>query len=885
MTACLIICPSFGLLALSLIGKISAVRLHKSEKHRLAFLHLCAATAVMSVWASSPLAGQDMTPFVIPAQIDTRHAIWLSDYEPIAPDAERLVARGSHFYQGPERVRIWGVNLSFGANFPTHEDASQVATRLAAAGVNSVRFHHMDTSRWPRGIWNAEDGRTLEPQALDRLDYFINELARRGIYVNINLHVGRAHSEYLGLPETNRDYDKMACIFTPALVEAQKQFARELLGHVNAYRNVRYADDPAVAFVEITNENSLFMWGAEESLRTLPEHYAKILRGQFNDWLSRKYGSHDALRAAWAEGTQPLGENLLQNGDFASWSEGASTPRHWNLEQHEGCRATLTSNRGSVMQVEVGKADETGWHLQITQGGLTLKQGQYYTVTFWAGADQSRQITCSVGQAHEPWNNLGLSRTIQLRYLPRQFHFGFVATADETNARISFAFGGDPTPFTLGHVELRPGGQVPLVDSELLDRRNVSLFLDNESRPRILDRMMFLAETEKAYFDDMRDFIRNDLGCQALVTGTIVFGPLGQYAQSDMDFIDSHAYWQHPSFPGRPWDPGNWIVEQRAMTDHPEQATLFRIAAERLAGKPFTLSEYNHPAPLDAQAECVPMVASFAAAQDWDGVWLYTYSHSNDNWDRGHLSSFFDIDTNPAKWGFMRAGAAMFRDGAIPTLSPPRFVSVAGPWDSLDDLAALHQRHDRDMLGLLRQSHSITYHDILQTVIVPAYPPGPQAESGTGTRPEIQWSVDAAGKGLYGITSESAQVYAGHADRFDQATAGRVQIASPGFVALTVTTLDHGDCILVTACGRCENTGMEFSKDRRTVGRNWGRAPVQIEPVEGRLVLPPGRWTCQALAPDGAPKQPVPVSYEDGRGVLRLSPQYATMWYLLRRDE
>ena len=145
------------------------------------------------------------------------------------------------------------------------------------------------------------------------------------------------------------------------------------------------------------------------------------------------------------------------------------------------------------------------------------------------------------------------------------------------------------------------------------------LFQENESTPRILDRMVFLAETEKAYFDGMRSYIKKDLGCGALVTGTIVFGPLGLYAQSDMDFIDSHSYWQHPTFPGRPWDSANWLIEQRPMTDHPEQATLFRIAAERLAGKPFTLSEYNHPAPLDAQAECVPMVASFAAAQDWDG--------------------------------------------------------------------------------------------------------------------------------------------------------------------------------------------------------------------------------------------------------------------------
>ncbi|MHC4488883.1 MAG: hypothetical protein ACYSW7_06865, partial [Planctomycetota bacterium] len=134
----------------------------------------------------------------------------------------------------------------------------------------------MDSAQWPRGLWNAQDGKTITPEALDRLDYFIDQLARHGIFVNINLHVGRAHSRYLGLPEANRKYDKISTIFTPELVDAQKKYARDLLAHVNPYRNVRYADDPAVAIVEITNENSFFMWSSEETLRTLPPYYAQI---------------------------------------------------------------------------------------------------------------------------------------------------------------------------------------------------------------------------------------------------------------------------------------------------------------------------------------------------------------------------------------------------------------------------------------------------------------------------------------------------------------------------------------------------------------------------------------------------------------------------------
>jgi hypothetical protein len=657
------------------------------------------------------VVAEDFVPFVIPAKPNPDSAIAVTSAKPIDTDGDCLIADG-HFYRGGQRVRLWGVNLSFGANFPKHEDAPYVAARLAAAGVNAVRCHHMDTARWPRGIWNAEDGKTISAEALDRLDFFIDQLARRGIFVDINLHVGRAHSEYLGLPKTNRQYDKVYNIFTPALIEAQKQYARELLTHINKYRKVRYADDPAVAIVEITNENSFFMWDGDKALRALQPYYADVLQGKFNAWLRRQYGA---------------------------------------------------------------------------------------------------------------------------------------------------------------------------------DANNVALFADGQAPEQVLDRVIFLAETEKAHFDDMRKFIKNELGCKALVTGTIVFGPLGLYAQSDMDFIDTHAYWQHPRFPGRPWDSNNWIVEQRAMTDYPQEATLFRLAAQRLAGKPFTVSEYNHPAPLDSQAECVPMIASFAAAQDWDGVWLYAYSHGTDSWDREVLSGYFDVDTNPGKWGFMRAGAAIFRDSTIGHLSRFSFFGLAkSSEDILTSLARLHDKDGRDMLAALAAKADIRWQDALRMGVAvtlqgrtgfrdvrPALPPA---------KPE--WSLEK-GKGLYVVQGHGASVYVGHADRFEEATKGQICISAPRYLALTVTALDEkwldkSQKILVTACGRCENTGMKFSEDRRTVGTNWGGPPVQIEAVEGSLRVD-GRWKCQALGPDGLPKHDVVVSTEAGQSLLKLSPEYGTMWYLLTR--
>ena len=260
----------------------------------------------------------EIVPFAIPLEMAASSPL-LRSFTPLTP-ADRLTAR-EHFYTADgRRVRLWGVNLSFEACFPTHEDAAKLARRMAEFGVNSVRFHHMDTAAWPRGIW-AGDGETLHPEALDRLDYFVDQLAKRGIYSNLNLHVGRVHSQGLGLPQAEESYDKMVSIFMPALIDAQKRYAREILTHVNPYRKVRYADDPAIAFVEITNENSLFMWDAEETLRTLPPYYANILHGRFNTWLNQRYPSDEALAAAWDKGIEPLREDMVTNGRFIVWEK------------------------------------------------------------------------------------------------------------------------------------------------------------------------------------------------------------------------------------------------------------------------------------------------------------------------------------------------------------------------------------------------------------------------------------------------------------------------------------------------------------------------------------------------------------------------------------
>ena len=63
----------------------------------------------------------------------------------------------------------------------------------------------------------------------------------------------------------------------------------------------------------------------------------------------------------------------------------------------------------------------------------------------------------------------------------------------------------------------------------------------------------FLWDTEARYWWGMHRFLKNELGVKPLVAGTQM-GWSPAHVQAALDYVDGHSYWQHPVFPGRPWD-------------------------------------------------------------------------------------------------------------------------------------------------------------------------------------------------------------------------------------------------------------------------------------------------------------------------------------------
>ncbi len=259
-------------------------------------------------------------------------------------------AEGGHLVTADgRRLRLWGVNdagfTPGSALLPPHADAEVYAAELERLGVNAVRFQFLDLSKeqqpgttsgpmtsTPSGLIAAgrNDSRELDPGQLDRLDFLVARLKAHGVYIDLNLNVGRRYLPGDGVPDAELiGPAKAMTYFEPRLIELQKEYARELLTHVNPYTRTDYAHEPAVAIVEILNENSVLeFWqrnwfrgelvpGAPRHQLDLPPHYKALLTRLYNDWLARTRPPAEVARLRTLAGVGPDREvPILQRQEF-----------------------------------------------------------------------------------------------------------------------------------------------------------------------------------------------------------------------------------------------------------------------------------------------------------------------------------------------------------------------------------------------------------------------------------------------------------------------------------------------------------------------------------------------------------------------------------------
>jgi hypothetical protein len=834
--------------------------------------------SVIAVWVCVTTVAQagESFPFVMPGFDCAATATDVSSLNkgPISTDEPVGIVNGHFVDGGGERLRLLGVNFSFGANFPEHADTDKLAPHLAKLGINAVRHHHMDA----RDIWRirADGTPEVDPDKLEKLAYLIAQLAKHGIYSNINLHVSRSVTRVEGFHDADNlpRYNKYVLYLDERLKGLLKDYARTVLMYRNPHTDRCLGHEPSLVSVEITNENR-FTLNGHEQVFSLPQRYQDEFSRRWNRYLQAKYTSTHALKAAWDINSEPLGRDIVDLGDF-----GGKT-RSWSLSVRGDNQARLQfdtpgpSDDVKAVRVAIDRTDGVTHLLEFARGGLSVQADKLYTLSFWVRSVTPRPVYIDISQNSDPWQSVGMRETVQATPTWQHIVRPFRATKSlRAGARWIFKLGDHDGDVYLAAPRLRSGGSLmPFGKDNTLQAGTIPVPRTSLQKQAAMDLTAFMEETEKTFFAEMIRFLREDLGVAAPITGSQVqWQALSAFAP--LDFVDAHAYWQHPSFPNQSWSQRNWTIPNTSMIASPGRDALSRLAWYRIWGRPYTVSEYNHPAPSDYQIECVPLLCAIAALQDWDGLYLYSYQHGNERWDENRIQSFFDINGNPAKLALLPTGAMIFRRQDV-RAAQERVTARAGSSPNrglaLQHQVGTHLDAESALQGL-SSSEAVSF------------------ETDTG---EIRWDARAQEKARFTVDTPRTKLVLGFVAPGEISLNGlHLELGSAsrefGLVALVSLdgkALDVSRRMLLTTMANASNRGMQWNEQRTSVSDRWGATPPMVEIVPAAVTIKrqrdngSGQWKAYTLDATGQRQADVPLTAQGSSLRFNAHPSHRAVYY------
>lgn len=806
-------------------------------------------------------------------------------------NAEPAGARGflrvedGHFVDGSgRRVRLIGTNITGDSCFPEPEQAERLARRLRQWGFNCLRLHFMDFNR-AGSIWEDHETGTLSEEQLQRLDHLAAACARHGIYVNLNLHVAR---EYPGQPRIPGSrllrMGKTLDRWHEPYVAMLEDFSRALLDRTNTVTGGRWADDPAVGSIEINNENTLIA-DIRAEYRRLPDPWRSEFTAKWTAWLKEKYGTDAALRQAWNRDVQPLGEELLAG-------------REWVVENGGGAASELVRD-GEVWRWTATRTGNAAWNLQMQVKNLRLPPGRY-TLQFRARSRTGNAVSHSLMLDRDPWGSVGLRASLNLT--PEWQDFTITSPVVEPSVdgplRLNFSLGNRLGEVEFAGFSLRPGGGKGLPPGQSL-AAGLDIPDDDVVSDVLDDWYAFLIDTEMAVSRRLVCFLKEELRCRAPISDTQVTygGAGGVLREAELsDYIDIHGYWEHPSYTR---NEQGWAVAFRfpntAQVASASAGTLGYMACHRVANFPFSVSEYNIPAPNDHGADLFPMLAAMAALQDWDALYSYTYRDFGKDYENTFIKRYFHLIGRTGLLVHIPAAVHLFR---LEALAPAGEVTtVELPRDRIAHLAHSHYRLSGlwNSLGADTGSAWFRRWELELTPVGEPAVRNPLAVSdGIREGGPVRWHPNDPAGPWFSLDTPSVRLLTGHLGGRTLAVGdANFAVAArpwpkdfPAYACITLTSLDRlpiaeSRRLLLAASARTENSNMGWNETRTSLeGENaWGQSPTLSEAVPLDLTLPGAAFTARALDALGQPGQPVRVVGNR----LELRAEDATLWVLIER--
>lgn len=385
----------------------------------------------------------------------------------------------------------------------------------------------------------------------------------------------------------------------------------------------------------------------------------------------------------------------------------------------------------------------------------------------------------------------------------------------------------------------------------------------------------FLTDLETAFVERMKSFLRDELGCRALVTDMNCWFYPAAYLVSrgrNLDYVDDHFYIDHPRFLAR-----DWALPSSCGNDNPFRDGTEGVpppAVRRVFGKPFTISEYNFAAPGRFRGVGGIATGAVAALQDWDGLCRFAWSHDAEGVSRAKKLGYFDMSGDPLGLAAERASICLFLRRDLPPLTDTACYvlsseDVRSQLSVADNPAQFPARIAwRTKVGLSVDAKLPGSREIGRY-------PGKVRLAATAKAGPV--AIDPQKGSFVIVTPRTAGGFAE-----DGTIVAGPLTADLGKTSATVWAsglddlpLESSRRVLVTHLTEIQNTGSVFDDDARTVLLDWGTLPHLMRAGRAAVSLETknARATVWGLASDGTRRYEVP--FRLANGILRFTADVA----------
>ncbi|MGZ5050859.1 MAG: hypothetical protein ACXWF8_04395 [Methylobacter sp.] len=186
----------------------------------------------------------------------------------------------------PKRFLMAG--LGFDSSYPDHKMADLHVQQLRLHGYNMARLDFIDQILMGQRRGDFD----FDPEQLDRFRYLLAALKKAGIYYVLD-GLTSNNAAYGNIQDRWSDerHAKVRLYYDPAMQAHWKTLVERVMASANPYTGTSVLADPALAGIIMVNEGGLAFVtrnGAPDELKPL-----------FADWLTKKYGTPQALAEAW----------------------------------------------------------------------------------------------------------------------------------------------------------------------------------------------------------------------------------------------------------------------------------------------------------------------------------------------------------------------------------------------------------------------------------------------------------------------------------------------------------------------------------------------------------------------------------------------------------